>query len=127
METAGSPHEVVFRKINRTSTIHSVRHRAHEFEDPLGGTDIGRAPAAECGCCVVGRFDFSAPGPRGACEQPKGHLADEGLRHRAPSMRYVGLAVGFHGWELAACEAMDPGADDGEDRAVSMVTRTETA
>ena len=45
---------------------------------------------------------------RGAREQLKGYLADEGLRRRAPSVRYVGLAVVFHGWELAACEAMEP-------------------
>ena len=44
---------------------------------------------------------------RGAREQLKGYLADEGLRRRAPSVRYVGLAVVFHGWELAACEAVE--------------------
>ena len=54
---------------------------------------------------------------RGAREQLKGYLADEGLRRRAPSVRYVGLAVVFHGWELAGCEAVEPGADDGEDAA----------
>ena len=46
---------------------------------------------------------------RGAREQLKGYLADEGLRRRAPSVRYIGLAVVFHGWELAACEAVEPG------------------
>ena len=54
---------------------------------------------------------------RGARAQLKGYLADEGLRRRAPSVRYVGLAVVFHGWELAGCEAVEPGADDGEDAA----------
>ena len=49
---------------------------------------------------------------RGAREQLKGYLADEGLRRRAPSVRYVGLVVVFHGWELAACEAVEPGVDD---------------
>ena len=49
---------------------------------------------------------------RGAREQLKGYLADEGLRRRAPSVRYIGLAVVFHGWELAACEAVEPGAGD---------------
>ena len=44
---------------------------------------------------------------RGAQEQLAGYLADEGLRRRAPAVRYVGLAVVFHGWELAACEAVD--------------------
>ena len=54
---------------------------------------------------------------RGAREQLKGYLADEGLRRRAPSVRYVGLAVVFHGWELAGCEAVEPGVGDGEDTA----------
>ena len=44
---------------------------------------------------------------RGARAQLAGYLADEGLRRRAPSVRHVGLAVVFHGWELAACEAVD--------------------
>ncbi len=47
---------------------------------------------------------------RGARGQVAGYLADEGLRRRAPSVRHVGLAVVFHGWELAACEAVEPAA-----------------
>ena len=43
---------------------------------------------------------------REACSQLRGYLADEGLRRRQPSVRHVGLAVVFHGWELAACEAV---------------------
>ena len=49
---------------------------------------------------------------RGAREQLAGYLADEGLRRRAPSVRYIGLAVVFHGWELAACKAVEPGVGD---------------
>ena len=55
----------------------------------------------------------------GAREQVAGYLADKGLRRRAPSVRYVGLAAVFHGWELAACEAVAPGADDGENTATN--------
>ena len=44
---------------------------------------------------------------RGAREELKGYLADDGLRRRAPSVRYIGLAVVFHGWELAVCEAVE--------------------
>ena len=47
-----------------------------------------------------------------AREQLAGYLADEGLRRCAPSVRYVGLALVFHGWELAACEAVEPGTSD---------------
>ena len=43
---------------------------------------------------------------REACTQLRSYLADEGLRRRQPSVRHVGLAVVFHGWELAACEAV---------------------
>ena len=53
---------------------------------------------------------------RGARAQLAGYLADEGLRRRTPSVRYVGLAVVFHGWELAACEAVEPGADADADQ-----------
>ncbi|MCY4634273.1 MAG: hypothetical protein OXG04_07185 [Acidobacteria bacterium] len=40
---------------------------------------------------------------REARAQLRGYLADEALRRR--SVRYVGLAVVFHGWEMAVCEA----------------------
>ena len=43
---------------------------------------------------------------REARAQLRGYLADEALR-RQSSVRYVGLAVVFHGWEMAACEAED--------------------
>ena len=54
---------------------------------------------------------------RGAREQLAHYLADDRLRRLAPSVRYVGLAVVFHGWELAACEAVEPAADEGEEAA----------
>ncbi len=47
---------------------------------------------------------------REARTQLGGHLADPALRGE-PAVRHVGLAVVFHGWELAACEAV--GDDDG--------------
>ena len=37
--------------------------------------------------------------------QLEGYLADPALRGE-PAVRHVGLAVVFHGWELAACEAV---------------------
>ena len=42
-----------------------------------------------------------------AREQLRGYLADEDLARHQPSVRYVGLAIVFHGWEMAACEAVD--------------------
>ena len=53
---------------------------------------------------------------QGACEQLKGYLADEGLRRRAPSVRYIGLAVVFHGWELVGCEAVESGTAGAPDK-----------
>ena len=37
----------------------------------------------------------------------RGAAAGEGLRRRAHSLRHVGLAVVFHGWELVSCEAVE--------------------
>ena len=44
---------------------------------------------------------------REAMDQLRACLADEGLR-RDPSVRHVGLAVVFHGWEMVWCEAVEP-------------------
>ena len=46
-----------------------------------------------------------------AADQVRRYLADEGLRGRHPSVRHVGLAVVFHGWEMAACEAVGDGPE----------------
>ena len=48
-----------------------------------------------------------------AAGQVRGYLEDPGLRRRCPSVRHVGLAVVFHGWELVACEEVDPGPEEG--------------
>ena len=42
-----------------------------------------------------------------AKEQLRQYLDDEGLRKRQPSVRHVGLALVFHGWELVASDAVD--------------------
>ena len=46
-------------------------------------------------------------------QQVRGYLADPGLRRRYPSVRHVGLAMVFHGWELVAWEEVDAGAEAG--------------
>ena len=43
---------------------------------------------------------------RDATDQLRGYLRDERLV-RNPRVRHVGLALVFHGWELAACEAVE--------------------
>ena len=43
--------------------------------------------------------------------QLRRYLADEGLR-RQP-VRYVGVAVVFHGWGMVACEAEEDAAEGG--------------
>ena len=42
---------------------------------------------------------------REALTQLRGYLADPVL-HGRPGVRHIGLALVFHGWELAACEAV---------------------
>ena len=44
---------------------------------------------------------------REAVHQLRGYLADQALQRRYPSVRHVGLAIVFHGWELVAYEAVD--------------------
>ncbi len=39
--------------------------------------------------------------------QVRGYLADPSLRRRSPSVRHIGLAVVFHGWEMVAYQAVD--------------------
>ena len=43
--------------------------------------------------------------------QLRGYLADPSLRRRYPSVRHIGLAVVFHGWELVAYQAIDDAAE----------------
>ncbi len=43
---------------------------------------------------------------REAANQLRFHLADKSLR-RYPSVRHIGVAIVFHGWEMVACEAVD--------------------
>ena len=42
-----------------------------------------------------------------AVRQLRGYLADPRLRRHYPSVRPIGLAVVFHGWEMVAYEAVD--------------------
>ena len=44
---------------------------------------------------------------REAAQQVRGYLADPGLQRRYPSVRHIGLAMVFHGWEMVAYEAVD--------------------
>ena len=48
---------------------------------------------------------------QGAVRQLRGYLADPRLRRRYPSVRHIGLAVVFHGWEMVAYEAVDDAAE----------------
>ena len=53
-------------------------------------------PADEAGVAAV----------REATAQLERYLADERLARQFPGVRFTGLAVVFHGWELAHCEAV---------------------
>ena len=52
---------------------------------------------------------------REAADQVRRYLADANLRRRHPSVRHVGLAVVFHGWEMVACEAVGDDPEQGSD------------
>ena len=45
-----------------------------------------------------------------AAQQVRGYLADPDLQRRYPSVQHIGLAMVFHGWELAAYEAVEADA-----------------
>ena len=62
-----------------------------EFKYRKRGEKLDEAGAAEAG--------------RRALDQLRGYLADERLQ-RDPRVRYIGMALVFHGWELAWCEAV---------------------
>ena len=47
-----------------------------------------------------------------AVEQVRSYLADPSLAHRYPSVRHIGLAVVFHGWELVAYQAIDDATEN---------------
>ena len=75
--------------------------------------DILRTPLLHTQLRKSAEIAVVAEALRGAREQLESYLADAGLRRFAPSVRHVGLAVVFHGWELAGCEAVEPGSDGG--------------
>ena len=41
-----------------------------------------------------------------ATAQLRRYLADERLARQFPGVRFTGLAVVFHGWELAYCDSV---------------------
>ena len=49
------------------------------------------------------RLDFELDEAKSQLRQ---YLADSSLRQQNPEVTYTGLAVAFHGWELARCEAV---------------------
>ena len=54
--------------------------------------------------------DTASAALTGACAQLRDYLADAALRTRHPSsVRFLGLALVFHGWELVAAEAVEVG------------------
>ena len=46
-----------------------------------------------------------------AVVQLRGYLADPSLCRRYPSVRHLGLAVVFHGWEMVAYQAVEDDAE----------------
>ena len=99
--------------------IHSERELNKGYADLYLEPFVARYPDVGYGYVIEVKYlkrserveeSVVAEALRGARAQVAGYLADEGLRRLAPPVRHVGLAVVFHGWELAACEAVAPAA-----------------
>ena len=66
----------------------------------------------------------AAAAVREATAQLRRYLADERLPRAFPSVRFVGLAVVFHGWELVRCDAVHgPPGGQGRSASASICTR----
>ena len=66
----------------------SVQRRPYRFEQLMVQMEPGRVAAGA------------------ATAQLQRYLAEERLARRFPDVRFVGMAVVFHGWELAYCDAV---------------------
>ena len=51
-----------------------------------------------------GQLDAAA---QAAAAQLRGYLADERLARQYPAVRFIGLVLVFHGWELVRCDAVE--------------------
>ncbi len=51
-----------------------------------------------------GHLDAAA---QAAAAQLRGYLADERLARQYPAVRFIGLVLVFHGWELVRCDAVE--------------------
>ena len=100
-------------------TGHFVLHSEHElnkgYADLYLEPFVARYPDIACGYVLEIKYLKRSQAPdesvvaektREAALQLRRYLADEGLRRRHPSVRHLGLAIVFHGWEMAACEAV---------------------
>jgi len=102
--------------------IHSERELGKGYADLHLEPFLARYPDARYGYVIEIKYlkrgdaaDESAVASRleEARAQLRGYLADARLRRQSPAVRHVGLAMVFHGWELAACDALADETDVG--------------
>ena len=102
--------------------IHSERELGKGYADLHLEPFLARYPDARYGYVIEVKYlkrgdaaDESAVASRleEARAQLRGYLADARLRRQSPAVRHVGLAMVFHGWELAACDAVADETDVG--------------
>ena len=100
--------------------IHTEHELNKGFADLYLEPFVARYPGAAFGYVIEVKYlkrresldeSVVAEKTREAADQVRRYLADEDLRRRHPSVRHIGLAVVFHGWEMAACEAVDGGPE----------------
>ena len=98
--------------------IHAEIELNKGFADLYLEPFVARYPGAAFGYVIEVKYlkrresldeSVAAKKMREAADQVRRYLADEKLRRRHPSVRHIGLAVVFHGWEMAACEAVGDG------------------
>ncbi len=96
--------------------IHSERELNKGYADLHLEPFLARYPDIPYGYVVelkymrrTGQPDETAVAERleEAKTQLRQYLADDGLRRRQPTVRHIGLALVFRGWELVACDAVE--------------------
>ncbi|MCY4374787.1 MAG: hypothetical protein OXC31_13520, partial [Spirochaetaceae bacterium] len=89
------------------------RFRSDGGGSPASAARPGRRPVAGRGASTLQRPEaLDEAGVAATAGDAKAqlarYLADERLARQFPGVRFTGLVVVFHGWELAYCEAVTP-------------------
>ena len=96
--------------------FHSERELGGGYADVCLTPNLASHPDMPCGYVIelkyVRRGERDGPAERAAdaAAQLRRYLADEALARQYPAVRFIGLALVFHGWELVRADAV-PGPE----------------